>query len=41
KYNIFEESSEEEIFEIGQIALAKAQILLNNDAKYNKNYNID
>ncbi|CAG8628978.1 43228_t:CDS:2 [Gigaspora margarita] len=41
KYNTFEESSEEEIFEIGRIALAKAQALLNNDTEYNENYDID
>ncbi|CAG8818924.1 23866_t:CDS:1, partial [Gigaspora margarita] len=41
EYDAFEESSEEEIFEIGQIAFAKAQALLNNDAEYDENYDID
>ncbi|CAG8834206.1 28187_t:CDS:1, partial [Gigaspora margarita] len=41
EYDTFEESSKEETFEIGRIALAKAQVLLNNDTKYNENYDID
>ncbi|CAG8809012.1 11156_t:CDS:1, partial [Gigaspora margarita] len=41
EYKFFEKSSEEKIFEIRRIALAKAQVLLNNDAEYDKNYDID
>ena len=41
EYNTFEESSKEEIFKIGRIALAKAQALLNNNTEYDKNYDID
>ncbi|CAG8461894.1 46040_t:CDS:2 [Gigaspora margarita] len=41
KYEFFKESSKEEIFKIGRIALAKAQALLNNNAEYDENYNID
>ncbi|CAG8853771.1 37842_t:CDS:1, partial [Gigaspora margarita] len=41
EYDTFEESSEEETFKIGRIALAKAQALLNNDAEYDENYDID
>ncbi|CAG8850455.1 16387_t:CDS:1, partial [Gigaspora margarita] len=41
EYDAFKESSEEEIFKIGQIALAKAQALLNNNVKYDENYDIN